>query len=223
MSDSTRDGDPSREKAQPFLYVPPSGERPRSLAGTANASGFEPYDPNEGPSHPDQVAQKAYEKGVSDGKASAREEFEKAAAELRSQISGALRTFSKDRADYFGRIEMEVVRLSLSIARKILHRESQIDPMVLTGVVHVALQRLDSNTLVRLRAHPDEARFWSDYFKHTKDIYPTVEVVGDSSLSQGECTLETDFGTTQISLETQLKEIEQGFFDLLEQRPKGEE
>ena len=32
--------------------------------------------------------------------------------------------------------------------------------------------------------------------------------------------METEIGSTIISLETQLKEIEQGFFDLLEQRPR---
>jgi len=211
MPDSSQGGNPSLEAPQPFFYSPPSGDRPR---GSGSAS--------EHPSS-DQVLQKAYESGLSEGQARARAEFENAAAEMRSQISGALRNFSKERADYFGRVEVEVVRLSLSIARKILHRESQIDPMVLTGVVHVALNKLDCDTRVRLRTHPDEARFWSDYFKQTKDIYPTIEVVGDPSLPQGHCTLETDFGTTEISLDTQLKEIEQGFFDLLERRPKGEE
>jgi flagellar assembly protein FliH len=142
---------------------------------------------------------------------------------MRSQISDALRNFSKERADYFGRVEADVVRLSLSIARKILHRESQIDPLLLTGVVHVALQKFNSDSRVRLRTHPDEVRFWNDYFKQLKDISPTVDVFGDPSLAQGHCMLETDFGSTQISLDTQLKEIEQGFFDLLEQRPKGEE
>ncbi len=33
------------------------------------------------------------------------------------------------------------------------------------------------------------------------------------------CMLETEFGSTEIGLETHLKEIEQGFFDLLAQRP----
>jgi flagellar assembly protein FliH len=36
----------------------------------------------------------------------------------------------------------------------------------------------------------------------------------------GCCVLETEVGSTQISLETQLKEIEQGFLDLLEHRPQ---
>jgi flagellar assembly protein FliH len=211
MPDSGQDGNSTRETAKPFLYAQPSGDRSRNLGAASEHSAS------------DQVPQQAYERGLSEGKASVRAEFEKATAELRSQISGALRNFSKERADYFGQVEVEVVRLSLSIARKILHRESQIDPMVLTGVVHVALHKLDCDTRVRLRTHPDEARFWSDYFKQAKDIYPTIDVVGDPSLPQGHCTLETDFGTTEISLETQLKEIEQGFFDLLERRPKGEE
>jgi flagellar assembly protein FliH len=45
------------------------------------------------------------------------------------------------------------------------------------------------------------------------------ELVGNPGLKRGECALETEVGSTQICLETQLKEIEQGFFDLLDQRP----
>jgi flagellar biosynthesis/type III secretory pathway protein FliH len=32
--------------------------------------------------------------------------------------------------------------------------------------------------------------------------------------------LETELGSTDLTLESQLKEIEQGFFDLLAQRPQ---
>jgi flagellar assembly protein FliH len=209
MPDSSSGGKASLEAAQPFLYAPPSGDRARSSGSDHAAS--------------DQMARQAYEKGIADGKASARAEYEAATADMRSQISGALRAFSKERAEYFGRVEVEVVRLSLNIAKKILHRESQIDPMVLTGVVHVALHKLESDTRVRMRTHPDEARFWSNYFQQAKEIYPTVEVAGDSTLQQGHCILETEFGTSEISLDTQLKEIEQGFFDLLERRPRGDE
>ena len=222
MPDSVPKEQPLLETAQPFLYAPPSGDTSRNLVGGASWSGTNAQEPVAPHSASDQTAQKAYERGLAEGKANARMESEKATAEIRSQICSALQTFSKDRADYFGRIEAEVVRLSLSIARKILHRESQMDPLVLTGVVHVALQKLNSDTRVRLCTHPDEVRFWSDYFKQSKDGPSRVDIVGDPSLSVGQCTLETEFGTTQISLETQLKEIEQGFFDLLEQRPKVE-
>jgi flagellar assembly protein FliH len=222
MSDSNHEASPSAEKAQPFLYGPPSGEMSRSLAA-GDSLGFGRHESAWGTSSSEQTIKKAHEKGVAEGETRARAECEKEIAEVRSQISGALRDFAKDRADYFSRVEAEVVRLSLSIARKILHRESQIDPLVLTGVVHVALQKLNSETRVRLHAHPDEVRLWNDYNKQSKDLLLNVDVVGDPSLIPGQCTLETEVGTTQISLETQLKEIEQGLFDLLEQRPKEQE
>ncbi len=221
MPDSSHEGPPTVVMAQPFLYVPPSGERSRISGGAPSGLGGQGSASDHALS--EEALQKAYERGLSEGKASAQADFEKAMAEMRSQISSSLVCFSKDRVAYFGRVEAEVVHLSLSIARKILHRESQIDPLVLTGVVHVALQKLNSDTRVRLRTNPDEVRFWSNYFSQSKDLFPAVEVVGDQSLEQGNCTLETDFGSTQISLETQLKEIEQGFFDLLEHRPRGED
>lgn len=209
---------PPADKAQPFLYARPSGDSSRGSAGQhGNGSGS-----GSGPSHSDSAVEAAYEKGLADGKAAARAEFEKTAADLRAQIVEALHDFSKGRADYFGRVEPEVVRLSLSIARKILHRESQLDPLVLTGVVHVALQKLNSETSVTIRARHDEVRLWKDYFKQSEDIFPAVTVMADPSLAQGHVLLETEFGATEISLDTQLLEIEQGFFDLLEQRPKAQ-
>ena len=39
------------------------------------------------------------------------------------------------------------------------------------------------------------------------------------SVEAHNCILETELGTTELGLEAQLKEIEQGFFDLLAQRP----
>jgi len=35
-----------------------------------------------------------------------------------------------------------------------------------------------------------------------------------------DCVLETDVGSASFSIEAQLKEVEQGFFDLLAQRPQ---
>jgi flagellar assembly protein FliH len=44
--------------------------------------------------------------------------------------------------------------------------------------------------------------------------------MGDGTLGLGQCRLETELGSTDLTLEAQLKEIEQGFFDLLAQKPK---
>ena len=43
--------------------------------------------------------------------------------------------------------------------------------------------------------------------------------MADPSIEVHNCILETELGTTELGLDAQLKEIEQGFFDLLAQRP----
>jgi flagellar assembly protein FliH len=167
----------------------------------------------------EQAERDALTHGMAEGEKRARAEFAAEVATQRAGISAALEAFKTERASYFARIEPEIVQLSLAIARKIVHREAQLDPLLLAGMVHVALEKLDRGTHIRLRAHPEEMHFWTEHFANCADGQPAPDFAGDPQLRHGECALETEMGNTLISLETHLKEIEQGFLDLLEQRP----
>jgi flagellar assembly protein FliH len=160
-----------------------------------------------------------FEQGLKEGEARAKRTMEQILAAVRVSIANAVEDFKIQRETYFNRIEPEVVQLALSIARKILHREAQMDPLLLAGMVHVALEKVEQGTRVRLRAHPDEIHFWNRHFSEVASLPVSPEIIGDPTLQHGECALETEIGNTQICLDTQLKEIEQGFFDLLDHRP----
>jgi flagellar assembly protein FliH len=160
-----------------------------------------------------------FERGVQEGETRAKQAYEQKLTAARGSVASALEEFKKQRDSYFNRVEPEIVQLALSIARKILHREAQMDPLLLAGMVHVALEKLGQGTRVRLRAHPDEIHHWNRHSSESGALPGTPEIIGDAALQHGECALETEVGSTQISLDTQLKEIEQGFFDLLEHRP----
>src|SRR5450755_3663996 len=114
----------------------------------------------------------AFEQGRQSGQQQARSEFEAALAKNREQIVQALREFGLERQNYYQRIEAEVVQLALAIARKILHRETQIDPNALAGIVRVTLEKLDSGTKVSLHVHPQEAARWRHYFACQVDNVP---------------------------------------------------
>lgn len=161
----------------------------------------------------------AFERGVREGETRVKAASEARLKAAQEGIRKGLEAFQEEREEYFNRIEPEVVQLALAIAKKILHREAQIDALLLTGLVHVALEKLDAGTRVRLRVPAADTHFWNEFFA-TPIGTAVPELVGDPGLQHGECVLESEVGSTQISLETQLKEIEQGFFDLLEQRPK---
>src|SRR6267154_2022012 len=215
---SERADSPARDaKAQPFFYISAAEEGNGGSTGSpiawnlGDATGIASVEQRE---------KAAFERGLADGEARAHAAYVQELGVAKSAISAALEKFAAERSSYFARIEPEVVQLALAISRKILHREAQMDPLLLTGMVHVALEKLDAGSRVRMRTNPVDIRLWSEYFAQHGVGGAQAELIGDANLRRGECCLETESGSTQMSLDGQLKEIEQGFLDLLEQRPR---
>lgn len=159
--------------------------------------------------------QQVWEQGVAEGEARARTFHENALQQERDALGQVLREFARTKAEYFHQVEGETVQLALSIARKILHREVQLDPLMLAGVVRVALDKITSVTSITLRVSPGNVRPWKRYFEKQPGLAVEPHVVGDAELEGARVVLETSLGTTELGLEEQLKEIEKGFFDLL--------
>jgi len=157
--------------------------------------------------------------GMREGEAQSRGKFERELTGERQSLAKAVQDFARDREAYFCHVEAEVVKLAIGIARKILHREVQVDPLLLAGVVRVGLEKIALGTSVRLRVHPDHVYAWHDFFSNQPEHGVVPELLGDATLGMGQCILETALGTTELTLEAQLAEIERGFFDLLAQRP----
>jgi flagellar biosynthesis/type III secretory pathway protein FliH len=138
--------------------------------------------------------------------------------EVRSSLVVALDQFSRERHEYYLRAERELVQLALSIARKILRRESTIDPLLLAGMVRVLLERMDQSTKTIVRVSPQQVSEFRNFFaRQMQERQP--EVLEDTSLEPDRCVVQTDFGTTEIGPEIQLNEIEQGLLDLEAARP----
>ncbi|HEY6766710.1 MAG TPA: hypothetical protein VI386_18265, partial [Candidatus Sulfotelmatobacter sp.] len=64
--------------------------------------------------------------GREEGQAEGRKNFDELLVRERSAVDIALTQFAADRAAHYQKVEVEVVQLALSIAGKILHRESQV-------------------------------------------------------------------------------------------------
>jgi flagellar biosynthesis/type III secretory pathway protein FliH len=161
----------------------------------------------------------ALARGRQAGQLESRQAFEQQLAKEKSNITAALAQFARDRSAYFEKVEPEVVQLAMSIARKILHREAQVDPMLLAGIVRVALEQIDGATGVRLRVHPQKSADWRQFLSTQLQPANLPEIIEDLSQPVDQCTVETAMGTTAIGLDIQLKEIEQGLADLLAARP----
>lgn len=147
-----------------------------------------------------------------------RQEYEQKLVALRRTTADAILDFTRERNDYFARLEAEIVQLSLAIAAKILHREAQVDPMLVATLVRIAAEKLRDASSITVRTRPERAESWKQYFAAFPNL-ARVEVVEDATLAEGDCILETELGAANFGLDAQLKEVEQGFFDLLALRP----
>jgi flagellar assembly protein FliH len=165
----------------------------------------------------------ARELGRRQGEMESRAKFEEQLVRERAGVAQALADFARERADYYQKIEKEAVLLALSIARKILHREAQVDPLLLMGILRVALERIEGATGVVLTVHPQQATVWRSYLISRMGPGELPEIVEDPAMALEQCQLRTSMGTADLGLEVQLKEIEQGLMDLLAARPRERE
>ena len=159
--------------------------------------------------------------GIQEGILQARQNVEKQLAEERAKIVEALRNFEQHNSEYYARAEVELVHLALGIAARILHREAQVDRMLVAALVKVALDKLNHGTKVTVRVRPEEVSDWNQYFQKNLDGRIEVEMKSDPAIEPHNCVLETELGVTELGLDKQLKEVEQGFFDLLAHRPSA--
>jgi flagellar assembly protein FliH len=159
---------------------------------------------------------KAAAEGSAQGERKAVARLELELEQERKRVADTIVEFQRQRTDYFAEVEVELVHLALAIAAKILHRESQVDRMVVAGLVKVMIEKLQQKTKIIVRIRPEDAESWRHYFRD----HGNVQVVEDFALEPKACLLETELGIADLGLGAQLKEVEQGLFDLLARRPE---
>lgn len=233
--------DPSAAKVEAFVYpfAPQQSVSAASAPAVPSAPGVEfLYQENsnndaEMPGGPDYARREEVEarvrqfyeegrrQGFQEGHAKGLEEMQPMMEEERRRVQAAMAEFSHEGRAYFQKVEMEVVRLALGVARKILHREAKIDSTVLAGVVRVALEKIAAGSSVKLRVPSSQAEAYHKLFAGGESLGLRLEIIPDSLLEGPECELETEVGTADLSVEAQLKEIETGFLDLLATRPSA--
>ena len=157
------------------------------------------------------------ERGRVEGRDAEREEQSagRAAAEQQEarRMAGLVESFAAARDRYLHAAEQEVVKLALAVAARILRREAQMDPLLLSGAVRVALGQLSTTTEVKLRVPEAELELWTEAMALVPNLALKPEVVAGEGLRLGDCVVESKLGTVDLGIRAQLAEIERGFFD----------
>jgi flagellar assembly protein FliH len=210
------------ERAQPFVWQKAGSPHPEYAASIAAQNSDTPDRQliariAELESQLETKARQAYQQGLKDGEASAQKQaasrFEPVIARFAKtteEIAGLKERFRRD-------AEEDVARLSIVIARRILHRELQVDPDALSGIVNAALAKVSAREVHRIRVNPADAPGVQRALEAV-GLPSKLEIISDGSLERGAAIFETARGNLDASVETQLVEIERGLADLVRGR-----
>ncbi len=183
--------------------------------GMRNAADGEP-DPPLG-----KEVQQSFESGRERGRQEGRQMEREAQAALltaaegrqKQQLAALVARFSGESERYLQAVEQEVVKLALAIAARILRREAQMDPLLLTGAVRVALGQLAASSEARLRVPRAEVDLWTETIASVPNLALKPVVVAGEAMRVGDCVIESKAGSVDLGARAQLAEIERGFFD----------
>ncbi len=157
--------------------------------------------------------QEAHRRGYHEGEAAAKAAVDAAVNRLAQAVDSLAGLRSRARRE----AEEDLLRLAVAIARRILHRELSVDPEAVAGLIKAALDKIQGQEVHRVRLHPDlegPVRRSLEQMAAGRNI----QIAADRSRQFGDLVFETERGSLDASIETQLQEIGRGLADRLRGR-----
>ncbi|HYE72222.1 MAG TPA: FliH/SctL family protein, partial [Blastocatellia bacterium] len=140
----------------------------------------------------ERIEREAVEKGLFEAQARMQSEIDQATEALRSQLAQSLHEIAALRQTLAEQVELELVRLALEIAKKVVQREVQLDPDIPLTLTRIALSRIHRATAT-VRLHPDDF----EYVNSRRDKLRAeglIEIVADAGVSRGGCVIQSERG-----------------------------
>jgi flagellar assembly protein FliH len=151
-----------------------------------------------------EAAARGREQGIVDGRQAIRDELSEDVAAMHELVESVRR----ERHAVIESAEPEIVRLAMTIGERIVHEQISIDPNVVIESVRHALTRLIGREVVTLRVHPadlETIRQHRDAIAASNDV-EHLRVVEDQRVDRGGVVIETEAGTIDAKISTQLRE-----------------
>lgn len=151
----------------------------------------------------------AHEAGRRQGDQEARAELQPVMERLNASIAEIVGM----RADLRRRAERDVVQLALLIAKRVLHRQVNVDEGALTAIARVAFERLTRSESYTVTVHPRFAPSIASALPASQ--MTRVNIQPDPDCAQGTLVIRSAEGVIDASVDVQLEEIERGLTDRL--------
>ncbi|MBV8581902.1 MAG: hypothetical protein JOZ86_14870 [Candidatus Eremiobacteraeota bacterium] len=162
----------------------------------------------DGAARADAIAQDARRRGHDEGFTQGRETADREMNDMLVTMRGLLEMARAERHKLIEAAEPELVKLALGIAERVLHQQIALDRGVVVEMAKVAIARLIERDTVTVRVNPadlERMREHRDELIAIGDIR-NLRVLEDQRVDRGGVVVETDAGTIDARVSTQLDE-----------------
>lgn len=120
--------------------------------------------------------------------------------------------------------EQDLLRLAIRLTEKILGREIKSDKTAVADIVATALQNARQQEKLTVRVNPSDLPTIEDEMKNFSRNGRTqyMDFIADPRVSEGGCLIESEVGTIDARLETQLRVLERALLSQSEGEEKFE-
>ena len=133
-----------------------------------------------------------------------------------SAFGSMVRDFHAQREDLLKSAEEAVVRLAVTLARRIVGDAIQIDDEVVLETVRSALGHVQEKEAVVVRVNPRDLKIVREHGSEWLSIVEgtgSLEIVEDERVRPGGCLVETEAGNVEAQIEKQIQTLEKALVE----------
>jgi len=141
--------------------------------------------------------------GYADGQRAAEADAATRLEATLGRLSQAIQDVGNARPVLLERAEKDLVRLALAIAERVIRREVDVNPELLTAMARVAIERLSEQAAAAVHLNPHDARSLL-----SRGPAPAgIEIVADATLERGACRVRSLEGAIDMGIASQIQEL----------------
>lgn len=158
----------------------------------------------------EEIIQSAKKKGLEIEKAAYLKGIRKL-ERLLAMFQQKLEEISRYQKEIYAKSEKNILHLTLSLASRIIHHEVRTNKDIILGAIRAAISKVLNREQIIIRINPKDMEFVAKNKHRLKGDLNNIQQVSfkeDSSISEGGCVIDTNFGSINATIEKGFEEFD---------------